>query len=248
MRSAPRGKETPGNFGPTPKNEVHPPHKALKRPEVTTRPTSSAGAAERREWKSGAAGFFNTVSQDAQRPQALRTPRRCLGRPAYRAGHGRTDAPRSAAHSSRRLPKWKTYTDIPSLGRRWFTGRRSSPSRRRSWGLPSERDHPSGRTQPPAGKSHRPHLINIASRVPGPRRGNSRARPAGRLAPNRVGAAAPQRVERAVKAPERIEPRKPATDVRRPAPSQGTPARGVQRPAEGRSPSRALRAAPDSSC
>ena len=84
-------------------------------------------------------------------------------------------APRPAARSSRRLPRWKTCADTPSLSHRWCTGSRSSsPGRRRSWGPPNEPGTRAGRTQALPGKRHRPRLLNIASKVPGPRLGNKR--------------------------------------------------------------------------
>jgi hypothetical protein len=101
----------------------------------------------------------------------------------------------------------------------------------------SPKMEPSERTGYSIRPDQGPGRIKASPSPPQPRIESSRpparqqpSEPAGRLLPGRLEEKLPQRAEQGAKALEGVAPRKSEADVRHPAPSQETPARGVQRP------------------
>jgi len=233
MHTAPRMKETPGSFGSAAGHGLRSPGKDLKRPVVTTRPTVSAGAAERREWKPVAAGSSDTVPQNVQRPLARKNdadvPRTPFGQSAVER---RPEAGRAQQPAPPKMENVRRYDRYPAPQPPVVHRQPQQPQ-------PPQKPERSERISHPV-RPDQGTVREKASPSPPPQRiegfrppaRQQPSEPAGRPAPNRFDGRSPQRVERGVGPPERFEPRKPAADARRPAPSQDTPARGVQRPGE----------------
>jgi hypothetical protein len=233
MRSGPRVKETPGGYGPAYRDNLRRlPEKDLKRPVATPRPTVAAGAAERREWKPGAAGSSKAVPQEVSRLQpqarenAMKTPRPPYGQSA---DERRPEAGRAQQPAPPKMDNVRRYPEPqpPVVHRQ---PQQPQPSQKLG---PSERTGYPGRPGPGTVRekaSPSPPQNRIEGSRPPARQ--QPGEPAGRFSPNRMDERSQQRVERGVRAPERFEPRKPAADAGRPAPSQGTPSRGVPRPGE----------------